>query len=133
MKRSKKLQLSIHTEESFPLMMSIELKLECPVPGCKEGPGGAKWKSPLLLYEQAKKQLDIHLLYKHLFGRAETTNKLVPKVSVGDKDPKIEGEIFNVSGLSERQPDQSSADLQFNKTARRRKKNLEENNPEVQK
>ena len=52
-------------------------------------------------------------------------NKLVPKVSVGDNDPKIEGEVmqlFNVSGLSERQPDHSSADLQLNKTARKKKR-----------
>ena len=103
-------------------MMSIVLELECPVPGCKEGPGSAKWKSPLLPYEQANKLLDGHLLYNHPFG---TMNKLVSKVSVGDKDPKIEGEImplFNVSGLSERQPDHSSAGLQSNKTARRKKR-----------
>ena len=102
-------------------MMSIVLELECPVLGCKEGPGGAKWKSPLLLFEQAYNELDGHLLYNHPF---ETMNKLVPKVSVGDKDPKVEGEImplFNASGLSERQPDHSSADLQSNKTARRKK------------
>ena len=51
-------------------------------------------------------------------------NELVPMVSVEDMDPQIEGEItplFNVSGLSERQPDHSSAGLQSNKTARRKK------------
>ena len=74
-------------------MMSIVLELECPVLGCKEGPGGAKWKSPLLLYEQAYKELDRHLLYNHPFG---TMNKLVPKVSVGDNDPKIEGEVMQL-------------------------------------
>ena len=121
MNRSKKLQLPIHTEESIPLMMSIVLELECPVLGCKEVPGGAKWKTPLLLYEQAHHELDLHLLYNHPFG---TMNKLVPKVSVGDNDPKI-GEVmqlFNVSGLSQRQPDHSSAALQLNKTARRKKR-----------
>merc|ERR1711888_571234 len=100
--------------------MSIEL--ECPVQGCKEGPGGAKWKSPLLLYEQAYNELDRHLLYNHPFG---TMKKLVQKVSVGDKDPQIEGEItptFDASGLSQRQPDLSSAGLQSNKTARRKKR-----------
>ena len=122
MKRSKKLQLPIHTEESIPLMMSIVLELECPVLGCKEGPGGAKWKSPLLLYEQAYKELDRHLLYNHPFG---TMKKLVQKVSVGDKDPQIEGGItplFDASGLSQRQPDLTSAGLQSNKTARRKKR-----------
>ena len=43
--------------------MSIEL--ECPVLGCKEDPGDAKWKSPLLLYEQAYIELDRHLLYNY--------------------------------------------------------------------
>ena len=59
-----------------------------------------------------------------MLGRAETMNELVPMVSVGATDHQIEGEItplFNVSGLSERQPDHSSADLQSNKTARRKK------------
>ena len=70
-------------------MMSIALELECHDLGCKEGPGGTRWKSLLLPYEQAKKQLDIHLLYKHLFGQAETMNELVPMVSVEDTDPKI--------------------------------------------
>ena len=49
------------------LMMSIEL--ECPVLGCKEGPGDAKWKSPLLLYEQAYNELDRHLLYNYPLTR----------------------------------------------------------------
>ena len=76
----------------------------------------------MLPFEQAYNELDRHLLYNHPFG---TMNKLVPKVSVGDKDPQIEGGItplFNVSGLSQRQPDQTSADLQLNKTARRKKR-----------
>ena len=106
-------------------MMSIELKLECPVPGCKEVPGGARWKTPLLLYEQAHYVLDLHLLYNHPYGQVGIMNELVPKVYLGDKDPKIEGEImplFNVSGLSERQPDHSSAGLQSNKTERKKKK-----------
>ena len=50
------------------LMMSIEL--ECPVLGCKEGPGDAKWKSPLLLYEQAYIELDWHLLYNYPLTRS---------------------------------------------------------------
>ena len=79
----------------------------------------------MLPYEQAEEQQDEHFLYNHPLGRrAETMNKLVPMVSVEDTDPQIEGEItplFNVSGLLERQPDHSSADLQSNKTARRKK------------
>ena len=78
----------------------------------------------MLLYEQANRLLDGHLLYNHPFGRAETTNEFVPKVSVGDKDPQIEGGItplFDASGLSQRQPDLTSAGLQSNKTARRKK------------
>merc|ERR1711888_99865 len=47
--------------------MSIEP--ECPVLGCKEGPGDAKWKSPLLLYEQAYNELDRHLLYNYPLTR----------------------------------------------------------------
>ena len=60
-----------------------------------------------------------------MLGRAETMNELVPMVSVGATDHQIEGEItplFNVSGLSERQPDHSSAGLQSNKTERKKKK-----------
>ena len=49
------------------LMMSIEL--ECPVLGCKEGPGDAKWKSPLSLYEQAYNELDRLLLYNYPLTR----------------------------------------------------------------
>ena len=95
-------------------MTPIVLELECPGLGYKEGPGGARWKSPLLPYEQAEEQLDIHLLYNHPLGRAETMNELAPMVSVGATDHQIEGEItplFNASGLSERQPDHSLADL----------------------
>ena len=89
-------------EESIPLMMPIVLEafpemlivLECPVLGCKGGPGGARWKSPLLPYEQAEEQQDGHFLYYHPLGRrAETMNELVPMVSVKDTDPQIEGEI----------------------------------------
>ena len=93
--------------------------------GCKGGPGGARWKLPLLPYKQAEEQQDGHFLYYNPLGRrAETMNELVPMVSVKDTDPQIEGEItplFNVSGLSERQPDHSSSGLQSNKTARRKK------------
>ena len=121
MKSSKKLSIAIHPYgRTGSSQMSIEL--ECPDLGCKGGPGGAKWKSPLLLYWQAYKELDRHLLYNHPFG---TMKKLVQKVSVGDKDPQIEGEItptFDASGLSQRQPDLTSAGLQSNKTARRKKR-----------
>ena len=106
-------------------MTPIVLELECPGLGYKEGPGGARWKSPLLPYKQAEEQLDIHLLYNHPLGRAETMNELVPMVSVGATDHQIEGEItplFNVSGLSERQPDHNSTGLQTNKTVRRKKR-----------
>ena len=43
--------------------MSVEL--ECSDLGCKGGPGGIKWKSPSLPYEQARIERDSHLLYNH--------------------------------------------------------------------
>ena len=79
----------------------------------------------MLPYKQAEEQLDIHLLYNHPLGRAETMNELAPMVSVGATDHQIEGEItplFNASGLSERQTDRNSADLQPNKAVRRKKR-----------
>ena len=52
-------------------------------------------------------------------------NELVSMVSMDATDPQIEGEIMpllNVSGLSEKQLDNSLADLEYNKTTR--KKNI---------